>query len=87
MVILATMKTEQQPATVFFSVKGQVGIPRWLRREYDIGEGTRAHVEATEQGILIRPVTAKHIHTLRGSLKGSRTMEVMMNERKRERTL
>ena len=81
------MKTAQQPSTVSFSVKGQVVIPRWLRKEYDIQEGTRAHVEATKQGILVRPLTAKHIHSLRGSLKGSRAMDVLMTERRRERAL
>ena len=79
------MKTEHQSATISFSVKGQVVIPRWLRREYDICEGTKAHVEATGQGILIRPLTAKHIRNIRGSLKGSRAMDVLMAERKRER--
>ena len=81
------MKREQQSATVFFSVKGQVVIPRWLRTEYDIHAGTRAQVEATKQGILIKPLTAQHIRSLRGSLKGSRVMEVLMAERKRERDL
>ena len=81
------MKRELQSATVSFSVKGQVVIPRRLRTEYDIRAGTRAHVEATKQGILIRPLTAKHIHSLRGSLKGSRAMDVLMSERKRERDL
>jgi bifunctional DNA-binding transcriptional regulator/antitoxin component of YhaV-PrlF toxin-antitoxin module len=87
MVILVIMKTEQQSTTVAFSVKGQVVIPRWLRREYEIHEGTRAHVEATKQGILIKPLTAKHIHGIRGSLKGSRALEILMTERKRERDL
>jgi AbrB family looped-hinge helix DNA binding protein len=73
--------------TVYFSVKGQVVIPRWLRREFEIGEGTRAHVSATPEGILIQPLTAKHIRTLRGSLKGSKAMEVFTTERKKERDL
>ena len=62
-------------------------IHRWLRTEYDIHEGTRAHVEATKEGILLRPMTAKHVRSLRGSLKGSRAMEVLMNERNRDRDL
>ena len=50
-------------------------------------EGWRAHVSATPQGILIQPVTAKHIRRLRGSLKGSKAMEVFRGERKQEREL
>jgi bifunctional DNA-binding transcriptional regulator/antitoxin component of YhaV-PrlF toxin-antitoxin module len=81
------MRQATQSDTVSFSVKGQVVIPRWLRREFEIEEGTRAHVRATPQGILIQPVTAKHIRSLRGSLKGSKAMGVFMGERKKEREL
>jgi bifunctional DNA-binding transcriptional regulator/antitoxin component of YhaV-PrlF toxin-antitoxin module len=48
--------------TVYFSIKGQVVIPRRLRKEFEIEKGTRAYVQATPQGILIKPLTAKHIH-------------------------
>ncbi len=73
--------------TVCFSVKGQVVIPRRLRKEFEIEAGTRAYVQSTPQGILIKPLTAKHIRSLRGSLKGSRAMEVFTSERKKERDL
>ena len=73
--------------TVYFSVKGQIVIPRRLRKEFEIGEGTRAYVQATPQGILIKPLTAKHIRSLRGSLKGSKAMEVFMGERKKDREM
>lgn len=76
-----------QTDTVYFSSKGQVVIPRRLRREFEIEEGTRASVQATPQGILIRPVTRAYIRSLRGSLKGSKAMTIMMEERKREREL
>ncbi len=75
------MKQESNPKVVYFSVKGQVVIPRWLRREFDIEEGTRAHVVATPQGILIRPITARHIRSLRGSLKGSGSMTALESDR------
>jgi AbrB family looped-hinge helix DNA binding protein len=55
--------------TVYFSVKGQVVIPRRLRREFDIEEGTRAMVVATPEGILLKPVTAALIKRGRGILK------------------
>ncbi len=81
------MSQASQWDTVHFSVKGQVVIPRWLRREFEIEEGTRAHVRATPQGILIQPVTAKHIRSLRGSFKGSKAMAVFLGERRKEREL
>ena len=81
------MNTATKAETVYFSVKGQVVIPRRLRKEFDIEEGTRACVEATPEGILIKPVTAKFIRGLRGSLKGKGVLKAMMEDRKREREL
>ncbi len=77
--------TKAEP--VYFSVKGQVVIPRRLRKEFEIEEGTRAYVEGTPEGILIKPVTPKFIRSLRGSLKGTKAMETFMAERRRERDL
>jgi AbrB family looped-hinge helix DNA binding protein len=73
--------------TVTFSVKGQVVIPRWLRRELDIQEGTRAIVTATPQGILIKPITPAYLKGLRGSLKGKGAMKALLDDRQREREL
>ena len=73
--------------TVYFSIKGQVVIPRRLRKEFEIEEGTRAYVQSTPQGILIKPLTAKHIRSLRGSLKGRGVMKALLEDRKREREL
>ncbi len=81
------MSLPTKPSTVYFSTKGQVVIPRWLRREFEIEEGTRAHVIATPQGILIKPVTRAYIKSLRGSLKGRGVMKSLMEERQRERAL
>ena len=68
---------------VCFSVKGQVVIPRRLRKEFEIEEGTRAHVTATPDGILIRPITRAYIRSLRGSLKQYPLLETL-REMKRE---
>lgn len=73
--------------SVYFSFKGQVVIPRRLRKEFEIEEGTRAYVESTPEGILIKPVTTKFIRSLRGSLKGKGVMKAMMEDRKAEREL
>ena len=81
------MNAATKSESVYFSVKGQVVIPRRLRKEFEIEEGTRAYVEATPEGILIKPVTAKFIRGLRGSLKGKGVMKAMMEDRKGEREL
>jgi len=81
------MSVATKAESVYFSVKGQVVIPRRLRKEFEIEEGTRACVEATPEGILIKPVTTKFIRSLRGSLKGKGVMKAMMEDRKAEREL
>jgi len=81
------MNVATKAESVYFSVKGQVVIPRRLRKEFEIEEGTRAYVEATPEGILIKPVTTKFIRSLRGSLKGKGVMKAMMEDRKAEREL
>ena len=81
------MNVATKAESVYFSVKGQVVIPRRLRKEFEIEEGTRAYVESTPEGILIKPVTTKFIRSLRGSLKGKGVMKAMMEDRKAEREL
>ncbi len=81
------MNVATKAESVYFSVKGQVVIPRRLRKEFEIEEGTRAYVEATPEGILIKPVTQKFIRSLRGSLKGKGVLKAMMEDRKAEREL
>jgi bifunctional DNA-binding transcriptional regulator/antitoxin component of YhaV-PrlF toxin-antitoxin module len=73
--------------TVSFSAKGQLVIPRWLRQEYGIEEGTKASVTSTPEGILLKPITRAYIRSLRGSLKGKGVMKSLMDDRKRERDL
>jgi AbrB family looped-hinge helix DNA binding protein len=81
--MIATHKLD----TVNFGTKGQVVIPRRLRREFEIEEGTKATVVSTPEGILLKPITRTYIRSLRGSLKGTKAMETFMAERKREREL
>lgn len=76
-----------QTEEVHFSVKGQVVIPWRLRKAFEIEEGTRATVEATPDGILIRPVTNKFIRGLRGSLRGKGILKAMMEDRRTESAL
>ena len=55
--------------SVWFTTKGQVVIPAWLRRQFHIEDGTKAVVQATSEGILLKPVTAALIKRGRGILK------------------
>ena len=77
----------QAPKTdsVSFTGKGQVVIPVWLRRMFDIEEGTTASVTATEEGILLKPITPAYIRSLRGKYKHLPLMETLAEDRKRER--
>jgi AbrB family looped-hinge helix DNA binding protein len=65
------MSATQKTDTVSFTVKGQVVIPRWLRKDFEIDEGTRAVVYKQNDHIVLKPLTAQHYRRLRGSLKGT----------------
>jgi AbrB family looped-hinge helix DNA binding protein len=59
----------EKAETVWFTTKGQVVIPLRLRKQFDIEDGTKAVVQATPEGILLKPVTAALIKRGRGILK------------------
>ena len=63
------MSTALKTNSVWFTTKGQVVIPAWLRREFQIEDGTKAVVQATPEGILLKPVTKHAIARLHGILK------------------
>ena len=63
------MSTPPTSDTVWFTTKGQVVIPRQLRKEFHIEEGTRAIVTATPEGILLKPVTRWSVERAFGLLK------------------
>ena len=80
------MNATLKPDTVTFGTKGQVVIPRRLRREFEVEIGTKATVVSTPEGILLKPITAASIRRLRGLLKrkpGSKTFAEEMAEYKR----
>ena len=52
------MSPTEKLETVWFTTKGQVVIPLRLRKQFDIEDGTKAVVQATSEGILLKPVTA-----------------------------
>ena len=55
--------------SVRFTTRGQVVIPAWLRKQFEIEDGTKAVVQATPEGILLKPVTTALIKHGRGILK------------------
>ena len=66
------MSTATKSDNVWFTTKGQVVIPAWLRREFHIEDGTKAVVQATPEGILLKPVTRWAIERGHGLLKRER---------------
>lgn len=63
------MKTALPAKDVWFTTKGQIVIPLGLRKKYHIEAGTKAVIEETPDGILIKPVTRHAVARLRGILK------------------
>ena len=79
------MSTDIQVDAVCFSTRGQVVIPRRLRRKFDIQQGTRALVYDEADHIVIKPVTEAYLKSLRGSLKGAGLLKALAEDRQRER--
>jgi AbrB family looped-hinge helix DNA binding protein len=80
-------KVPRKADTVAFTTKGQVVIPQWLRKEFEIEEGTRAMVYQEGGRIVLEPMTAKRYRALRGSLKGTGALKALEADRKKEREL
>ena len=81
--MIATLKLD----TVSFGTKGQVVIPRRLRKEFEIENGTKAVVQATPEGILIKPVNRWAIERGFGLVKrkpGGKSFQEEWAEHKRE---
>ena len=79
--MIATLKLD----TVSFGAKGQVVIPRRLRKEFEIEEGTKATVVATPEGILLKPITRSYIKSLRGKYKHLPLMETLKKMKREEK--
>jgi AbrB family looped-hinge helix DNA binding protein len=63
------MRSAAKSDSVWFTTKGQVVIPLKFRREFHIEDGTKAIIQTTSEGILLKPVTAVTIRRLKGILK------------------
>jgi len=69
------------------TAKGQIVIPASIRRRLGIKEGTRIQIEENGNEIILKPITRKYAHNLRGKLRGKGLMKALMAEKKRERGL
>lgn len=69
--------------------KGQIVIPVKLRKKYGIEAGTTIHVEDKDGEIVLKPITAEYIRSLRGIVKpkkGQRSaLDILKEERKADR--
>ena len=79
------MKNSTDTETVSFTVKGQVVIPRRIRKEFEIEEGTQAIVQMTPEGILLKPITSKYIRSVRGKYRHLGLMKGLTEARKEDR--
>jgi len=78
------MKTEVSTVTT----KGQLVIPSKLRRKYSIKQGTQVAFLEQENRLVLQPLTAAFIRSLRGSLSGEPSaLKALLEDRKREREL
>jgi AbrB family looped-hinge helix DNA binding protein len=78
------MKTEVSTVTT----KGQLVIPSRLRRKYAIRQGTQVAFVEEENRLILQPITPEFIRSLRGCLgKDSSALDILLEERRRERKL
>lgn len=73
------------PSTITFSSRGQVVIPRPLRRELGIEEGTRALVESQDGTIVMTPITREHVKSQYGLYRGRNLLDALSREKESEK--
>lgn len=66
------VKNKESFETVSFSVKGQIVIPRRIRKTFEIENGTRALIFVEGDRIILKPLTGLHLKTVRGLLRESK---------------
>jgi AbrB family looped-hinge helix DNA binding protein len=67
------------------NAKGQIVIPAILRRKYGIKEGTRIIISENGDSIILKPITEEYLMKLQGSLKGTRALKVLIDERRSDK--
>ncbi len=73
-------------AIVQVSEKGQILIPKGLRKKYGVAPGGRVHILEEPDGILIKPAPEDPIETACGFLQGdfSLTRDLLEEHRKEQ---
>lgn len=70
--------------TSVLTSKGQLLIPRRLRKKYGIEAGVKVIFEETESGVMIRPVNEQYFKTFRGMLSSTGKLKEEMKAMKAE---
>jgi len=70
-------------STITFTTKGQVVIPLKLRRRLGIEEGTRAIVEEQDGKLILKPITAAYVSSMRGKFAGLDTSTAELEKSRR----
>lgn len=79
------MSANDSANIVRFTANGQIEIPSSIRKRFGIDAGTKATLEITADGILIKPMTAALIRRGRGILKqGDLSLKREWAEHKRQ---
>lgn len=59
--------------------KGQITVPKWMRERYGMQHGTEVEFEATDAGVVIRPVGNSRADRIKEAIKAVRgTADVNM---------
>lgn len=69
----------------YATTKGQIVIPADLRKKFGIKGGTRFEITDDGERIILRPITSDYIRSLRGSLKGTKALQILEQERRMEK--
>jgi len=82
------VKTAEKVEVSVVTTKGALVIPSRLRRKYGIRKGTQVAVVDEGSKLVLQPLTAEFVRSLRGMLKGEPSpLKYLLEERKRERSL
>ena len=72
-------------STISFSSRGQVVIPRPLRKELGIEEGTRALVESHDGALVLTPITRDYVKSQYGRYRGKDLLGALSKEKESEK--
>lgn len=71
--------------TISFSSRGQVVIPRPVRKELGIEDGTRAFVESLDGSVVLTPITREYVKSQYGKYRGKNLLGALARDKESER--